>query len=100
MSARAIDSAHKMDNKMQIISDASAKLGSTTSIGSAAVAQMQKIWGYSVDEWTVFIGVGGLVVALAGFLVSSVLRYLDYRDKVAHRKKILEINVKSLKSKR
>jgi hypothetical protein len=96
----AIRSAYKMDNKMQIVSDVSTKLGSTMSIGSAAVAQAQQIWGYSVDEWTVLIGVGGVVVALAGFFVSSVLRYLDYRDKVAHRKKILEINVKSLKSER
>ncbi|SKA72153.1 hypothetical protein SAMN02745130_00990 [Thiothrix eikelboomii] len=96
----AIGSAHKMDNKMQIISDVSTKLGSTMSIGSAAVAQAQQIWGYSVDEWTVLIGVGGLVVALAGFLVSSFLRYMDYHDKVTHRKKILEINMESLRIKK
>lgn len=96
----AIRSAHKMDNKMQIISDVSTKIGSTASIGSAAVAQMQKIWGYSVDEWTVLIGVGGLAVALAGFLVSSLLRYMDYQDKITHRKKILEINMESLRNKK
>lgn len=84
---------------MQVISNVAAKVagtGAATSVGSAAFAKVQVIWGYSVDEWTVIFGVGGLLVALLGLVVSSVLKVLDYFDKKRHRQRLLEINQKTL----
>lgn len=82
---------------MQVISNVAAKVagtGAATSVGSAAFAKVQTIWGYSVDEWTVIFGVGGLLVALLGLVVSSVLKVLDYFDKKRHRR-LLEMNQKT-----
>ena len=83
------------NNKMQIIDVAAgyaAKTGATVSVGSAGIAHVQQtILGMTVDQWTVIGIAGGIVVGLIGAGVSAFIKWMDYADKRAHRKKLLAI---------
>lgn len=70
--------------------------GSLTSVASAGLAGVQSVWGYTTHEWTVFLGVGGLIVAMIGLIISSTIKAADYFDQRNHRRELLEIAKRGL----
>jgi hypothetical protein len=59
--------------------------GVGTTMTGAGAAKVQQILGYTVDEWTVYLGMGGFLVALFAGVMGVVIRYLDYKDNKMHR---------------
>lgn len=65
--------------------------GSSSAVISGGVIQAKSVWGLPVEEWTVYFGIGGIVIALLGLIVSSVIKFADLSDKKSHRRQMLEM---------
>lgn len=77
-----------MDNKMQMVdavSGATAKAGAATAVVSGAAPT---ILGFSANEWTVIVGIAGVVIGLLGVAVNGYIRWLERMDKARHQRVI------------
>lgn len=77
------------DNKLQVASAVMGKTiiaGSGTAVGSSLVSANQLYFGHAPEEWTIILGMGGLVVAVLGLVSKIIIDGLDLADKKRHRK--------------